>query len=179
MKEKAKQQCANEIKTYWGLLNEESKKATHVLILCFPGTNQWHHGPVQRIWVVSIECVHLCLCSCMTFLGLNKCEHVSNVSLQQHGRLWEDWDIGGQRQSGDREHQTGVLWAAAGSGERWLWKGNGGAQEAASRENRFSSNSSFNKHIIYFPLCAGFSSSESCWRRFWQNICHESSKKGT
>ena len=50
---------------------------------------------------------------------------------QQHGWLWEDRDIGGQRQSGDGEHQAGVLRAAASPGERRLWKGTCGSGEWA------------------------------------------------
>lgn len=118
-------------------------------------------------------------------------------SLQQHRRLWEDWDIGDQRQPGDREHQTRVLWAAAGPGERRLWKGTSITQEADFTRNMhtllqihtvdcftmWSTNFFFNsshmfKHI-HFSSCAGFSSPKSCWSCSGQNICHESFKKGT
>lgn len=46
-----------------------------------------------------------------------------SLYVQQHGWLWEDRDIRRQRQSGYGKHQARVLWAAAGPGERWLWKG--------------------------------------------------------
>ncbi len=34
-----------------------------IIMLCFlPGSTQWYHGPVQRIWVVSFQHVRPCLC---------------------------------------------------------------------------------------------------------------------
>lgn len=112
---------------------------TFDFLLFLPGSTQWYHGPVQWIWVVSIQ--HRLLVFIyhfFFFLQLNRwkneCESTNKhqmLPLQQHGRLWEDRDIGGQRQSGDGEHQTGVLRATASPGERRLWKGTCGSWERA------------------------------------------------
>lgn len=90
-----------------------------------------------ELWVFSIfTCACVLVQFCTWICKKNKTSEStmhSMSSLQQHGRLREDRDFRGQRQPGDGEHQAGVLWAAAGPGERWLWKGMCGAQEAARK----------------------------------------------
>lgn len=91
--------------------------------------------------------------------------------MQQYGWLWEDWNIGGQRQPRDGGHPARVLWAAAGPRERWIWKG------------RLvpASNKGGQKHVTVlmpFFFSAGFSSSKGGGSRSGQNICNEGFEEG-
>lgn len=135
-----------------------------------------------ELWVFSIftcECVLVQFCTWIC-KKTNKQVRARCIRflLQQHGRLREDRDFRGQRQPGDGEHQAGVLWAAAGPGERWLWEGMCGAQEAARKYTWHVHALDYFENYC-FSLSAGFPSKKSCWSCSGQNICHESFEEGT
>lgn len=93
--------------------------------------------------------------------------------MQQHGWLWKDWDIGGQRQPRDGGHPAGVLWAAAGPWKRRIWKGR--LVPASMKGGQ--------KHVTLlvsrpFFFSAGFSSSKGGGSRSRQNICNEGFEEG-
>lgn len=93
--------------------------------------------------------------------------------MQQHGWLWEDWDIRGQRQPRDGGYPARVLWAVAGPRERWIWKGR--LVPASTKGGQ--------KHVTLlvsrpFFFSAGFSSSKGGGSRSGQNICNEGFEEG-